>query len=146
MNILKNKPTARSPYHVEMSLVELRRVLKTWGYCLKKDGDELEIYPKGKRGALSYFTDDKNDARFTAAAEAAQTFTRSLEAVSEITTEETREALVEWFRYHRADWMDKLQSAWYSGGYVGFQGTNVEGTLQRLRNTNGRDVLLALTK
>lgn len=54
----------------DMTDKELRKLLKTCGWMLRKDGNEYEVYPKGKRGDLSYFTNDRQDALNTAKNEA----------------------------------------------------------------------------
>jgi len=52
---------------------------------------------------------------------------------------ETRAALVAWYESHGTAWIEELSHAWYSGNY-GY-GCNTSHILQRLRNTNGHEVL-----
>ena len=46
----------------KMSLTELKTTAKKRGYIVEKLDGEIEIYPKGKRGDASYYTDDALDA------------------------------------------------------------------------------------
>jgi hypothetical protein len=81
-------------HYEEMTDKELRKLLKTWGWMLKKDGDQYEVYPKGERGSWSYFTTDKMDALGTAAAESRAMFNNNLR---HITNDEVKGALLLWF-------------------------------------------------
>jgi len=122
----------------DMTDKELRKLLKTWGWMLRKDGDEYEVYPKGERGDLSYFTNDRQDALNTAKNEAKYAFEASIRF---ITYEGVQDALIQWHDTFRASWREALFTAWYTGNYGRFSTTNVSSILQRLRNTNGQDTL-----
>ena len=125
-------------HYEEMTDKELRKLLKTWGWMLKKDGDQYEVYPKGERGDWSYFTTDKMDALGTAAAESRAMFNTHLR---HITNEEVNGALLLWFSTFRAGWRERLFDAWYTGNYGIYNTHDVSSILQRLRNTNGQDTL-----
>ena len=101
-------------HYEEMTDKELRKLLKTWGWMLKKDGDQYEVHPKGERGDWSYFTTDKVDALGTAAAESRAMFNTHLR---HITNEEVKGALLLWFSTFRAGWRERLFDAWYTGNY-----------------------------
>ena len=120
-------------FDIEMTDKELRGFLKTWGWLIKKDGDEYEVYPKGERGTMSYFTTDKQDALATAKREATAMFA---DRISFITYEDgkVQDALLQWFDHARADWKTALASAWYTGNYGRLVNTSTAATLQRLRN------------
>lgn len=131
------------PYNITQT--EARERLKGLGYQLRKTDGEFEIYPKGQRGALSYFTDDLQDAIDTARAETTQRFTVAVRNVAHPQFHQHhREALITWHGRHGAQWRDELLSAWYTGNY-GFsfanRAENVDGNLQQLRNTCGREIL-----
>jgi len=123
---------------LEMTDTDLRKLLKTWGWMLKKDGDEYEVYPKGERGWLSYFTTDRQDALDTAKRESKSIFEA---AISFITYEGVQDALIQWHDTFRSKWRERLFDAWYTGNYGSFNPTDVSSILQRLRNTNGHDTL-----
>ena len=122
----------------DMTDTDLRKLLKTWGWILRKDGDEYEVYPKGKRGDLSYFTNDRQDALDTAKAEAKSAFEASIRF---ITYDGVQDALIQWHDTFRASWREALFTAWYTGNYGRFSPTSVSSTLQRLRNTHGGEVI-----
>ena len=117
----------------DLTLADLRRYARTYGWLVKVDGDELEVYRSGHRGNASYFTDDRDDALATIKAEATSLFTTAL-FHSTLTDEATREALLEWYSTHRAAWHRELRGAWYSGNYGRFSSNDVSSILQRLRN------------
>jgi hypothetical protein len=125
-------------HYEEMTDKELRKLLKTWGWMLKKDGDQYEVYPKGERGSWSYFTTDKMDALGTAAAESRAMFNNNLR---HITNDEVKGALLLWFSTFRSKWRERLFDAWYTGNYGSYNTQDVSSILQRLRNTNGHDTL-----
>lgn len=123
---------------IEMTDTDLRKLLKTWGYMLRKDGDEYEVYPKGQRGVLSYFTHDRDDALATAEREAKGTFESE---ISFITYEGVQQALIEWHDTFRASWKEALFTAWWTGNYGRFNHTTVSSTLQKLRNSQASEVI-----
>lgn len=130
-------------HNYQPSLAEVRSQLASWGYRLAKTGDELEAYPKGKRGALSYFSTDRSDVIAAVRAAALLSFKNSL--IELRIPEATKAALVEWYAYHKNKWRDNLVFvAWCSGRYDGFSRSDVASTLQQLRNTNGHAIVAML--
>lgn len=133
------------------SLAELKSRCSFYGYTVKKNGDELEAFPKGKPGTLSIFTNDRLDLLATVKAEAKAGFTAQCNtAIREVfnhwdeDTTAIREALVQWFMERGAkDWEDDLRiDAWSQGNY---HGCTASGTLQRLRNSeHGHDLIAKL--
>jgi len=117
----------------DLTLADLRRYARTYGWLVKVDGDELEVYRSGHRGNASYFTDDRDDALATIKAQATSLFTTAL-CLSSLTDEATFDALIEWYSTHRAAWHRELRDAWYSGNYGRFASKDVSSILQRLRN------------
>lgn len=124
---------------------DMKHRAKNLGYCVRfeRTGD-LEIYPKGMRGAGSFFTSNDQQGRAEAITfmrdDRQERFAKRLHGLP--ISDEIKDALIQWHAYHGEEWMDRLlYQAWFCGRYDGFSGTNVESTLQRLRNTNGHEVL-----
>ena len=141
-------------YQHKFTLADLKSHAKSKGYTVRVLDGEIECYPTGKRGDASYFeTNDEDGRRSVLAfmnADREQRVRAKVALVPEIVDgfpfpQETREALIAWMLYHGAEWLDKLVwQGWYHGRYDGFTGSNdgnVSGLLQRLRNTNGHEVL-----
>lgn len=128
---------------IRLSIAEAKSACSYVGFVLKKENGEFEVYPRGKRGAQSYFTSDIEDAVLTAKATSATLFAEVL-ANLEGVSEETIEALAKWQESEGCQWKDALYTAWHNGNYRSFRNTNVESTLQRFRNTNGYEVLAKL--
>jgi hypothetical protein len=135
----------------DITKTELRDRAKFLGYCVRfgRAGD-LEVYPKRQRGSASTFrSNDDQDGRMAAISfmqiDRVERFKELLETVRDMISDETRTALIAWFRYHGEDWLDELiYRGWYYGRYDGFGHSDVSGILQRLRNTNGHEVLAKL--
>lgn len=120
-----------------MTMREAREYLKEVNYVLRKLDDEIEVYPKGNRGDASHFSEDLRDAVHTARRCREFEFDRATESLP--VTDEIRDALRLWHKEHYADWKEALHGAWYSGNY-GYHFPESHH-LQRLRNTNGHEVL-----
>lgn len=132
MNITKSDLTARA---------------KNLGYSIKIQDGEIEAYPKGMRGDASIFESDDQDGRIsiinTMRADRDNRFRARLAPLP--IDEDTREALVRWHAYHGTEWLENLVwQGWFSGRYDGDSLYNYAGLLQRLRNTNGHEVLAML--
>ena len=127
-------------FNYKHSIKETRAILKSWGYCLLTNGVEMETYPKYKRGNLSYFSTDRDDILTTVRAEAIKEFRFKLKDLP--ISNDIKDALTEWYSYHRNEWRDELLwKAWFHGRYDGFSHSNVRGILQSFRNTNGHSIL-----
>jgi hypothetical protein len=114
---------------------EATKIIAAYGYTLRKDGDEFEVYPKGFR-ATAYFTDCILDAISTTKLIAISDFKQRLSFAG--ITGEVAEALAAWYAYHKKDWKQNLQQAWYTGAYAGFSTKDESSTLQRFRNSGGQ--------
>jgi len=122
------------------TLKNVKDVAKKFGYTVRKNDNELELYPKGQRGDKSYYTDDYGDAICTVRAMAQYNFKQAIE--DEINSEELASALCEWFKAHGDSWKDALYNAWYTGSYGStFATNNVSSVLQKFRNGNGHEVV-----
>lgn len=108
----------------------MKALIKKWGYVANFDGGEVEIYPKGKRGAGSYFASDKRDAVKTAREEAISAFRANLETAGLELWQ--RDALASWFERTGIQWRDALYDAWCTGNY---RGSAASAELQALRNS-----------
>ena len=126
-----------------VTIKELKDGLKKWGRLMKIEGEEIEVYPKGKRGALSYFTDDRLDALSTARKEALSTFEMSLDW---ITNEHVEAALYAWYSLHGSTWKSELLRAWSNGNYGKLTMTPHAGNLQRFRNADGHEAIEHITR
>jgi hypothetical protein len=122
------------------TIAEARERLARVGYSLRKKDGEFEVFPKGKPGPLSYFTNDLDDAVGTARAEVERAFKAKVDPLPIPT--EAKTALCMWHRSHGVEWKEELYHAWITGNYGTFAHDNVSSTLQRLRNSpNGHEVI-----
>lgn len=133
-------------YQHKFTLADLKSHAKSKGYIIRLFDGEIECYPKGNREGSFFEPNDEDGRRAILATMNADREQRVRVKVRNVAhpefTQEHREALVEWMLYHGAEWLDKLvYQGWFNGRYDGFTGTNVESTLQRLRNTCGHEVL-----
>lgn len=128
-----------------MTLTDLKTAAKRRGYMTKKLDGEIEIYPKGKRGAASYFTDDTEDAYWTMKADFAR---RQAERIRQVTakfdlnpTLRAEESLIKYaVTSGRCDWTDRLFNDWYRAGSTTVD-LDTYTLLHCLRNRNGHDIL-----
>lgn len=127
---------------LKRSLKELKAACSRVNHVLVKDGDEYEVYPRGKRGAASYFTTDASDAVTTAQAEFIRDY-RAKVAASAVHAL-LQPALCEWINAYGNEWKELLYQAWINGNYRSFRNTNTESSLQKLRNTNGHEAIANL--
>ena len=108
---------------------------------------EIEAYPKNMRGDASFFESDDENGRIsilaTIAADFSSRFKVKLENIH--MSSDARSALQQWHDYHKCDWLENLQRAWWHGRYDGFSTSNVSSDLQQLRNTYGHSVIKLLT-
>ena len=119
-----------------MTLTELKTAAKKRGYLVKKLDDEIEIYPKGKRGDASYFTTEVDDAFGTMKADFAS---RQAERIKDVIREFDIDPLAEEALIQYAvtsgccDWTTRLFADWYRAGSTTVD-TNTYSTLHRLLN------------
>ncbi len=123
---------------IQPSQKEVKTLVKKWGYLAKFSDGEVEIFPKGKRGACSYYASDKQDAVRTAREEAIAAFRASLEATGLELWQ--RDALASWFERTGIQWRDALYDAWFTGNY---RGSAASSELQALRNSREGYALVA---
>ena len=125
-----------------LTLTETKARCAFYGYSVKKECGEFRAYPKGKP-ELDFFDSDGWSIFQTAKANAIHAFTVKLDNCAELDgrPSEFRDALLAWFESNGAEWKESLLSAWYNGNYSSHE---YSGELQRLRNTNGHEVLCAL--
>jgi chemotaxis protein MotB len=65
--------------------------------------------------------------------------------LSSARAESTRKALADWHAYHGTEWLENLvYQGWMNGRYDGDSMHQYSSALQRLRNTNGHEVLAML--
>jgi len=124
---------------IKHTATSARPFLKAAGYMLKHEDGEWEIYPKGRRGDQSYFTGSLCDAVATARFDRTREFARAILHLD--LHNDIKEALKDWHAIHFSGWKDALYKAWYTGNYNRFEKSHL---LQRLRNTNGHDVIAQL--
>lgn len=126
----------------KMTLAETKSRCAFYGYAVKKEHDEFRAFPKGKPN-LDFFEVDGWATYQTAKANAIHEFTVKLDNCKELDGRppEFRDALLAWFVSNGADWKNNLLNAWCDGNYSRHEHSN---TLQRLRNTNGLEVINAL--
>ena len=118
----------------------MKALIKKWGYLAKFSDGGVEVYPKGKRGACSYYASDNQDAVRTAREEAIAAFRANLEATGLELWQ--RDALASWFERTGTQWRDALHDAWSTGNY---RGSAVSSDLQALRNSrNGYGLIAAI--
>jgi hypothetical protein len=135
----------------KMPLTELKTAAKKRGYIVKKLDGEIEIYPKGKRGDASYFTDDALDAFKTMRMDFVQrqsariTFvTAGYEGLERFTAPLLTYAMAS----GRWDWTDHLLRDWYRAGSTTV-GCDTYSQLHRLRNhptIDGHEILRQIAK
>jgi hypothetical protein len=121
-----------------MTLTYLKEAAKRRGYIVKKTDGEIEIYPKGKRGDASYFTNDTNDAFSTMRADFAS---RQAERIKNVTREfdihpllPAEECLIQYaVASGRSDWTNRLFDDWYRACSTTVD-RDTYSVLHRLRN------------
>lgn len=121
-----------------MTMTYLKEAAKRRGYIVKKLDGEIEIYPKGKRGDASYFTNDTNDAFDTMKADFAS---RQAGRIKEVTRKfdihpllPAEECLIKYaVASGRSDWTIHLFNDWYRACSTTVD-RDTYATLHRLRN------------
>lgn len=125
-------------YADPMTMTDLKTAAKKRGYIVKKLDGEIEIYPKGKRGDASYFTNDTDDAFDTLKADFAS---RQAERIKKVTAKfeihpllPAEECLIQYaVASGRSDWTNRLFDDWYRAGSTTVD-RDTYSTLHRLRN------------
>ena len=135
----------------KMPLTELKTAAKKRGYIVKKLDGEIEIYPKGKRGDASYFTDDALDAFKTMRMDFVQrqsariTFvTAGYEGLERFTAPLIQYATAS----GRWDWTYRLYGDWRRAGSATVD-SDTYSQLHRLRNhpsIDGHEILRQIAK
>jgi len=128
-----------------MTLKDLKTAAKRRGYMVRKTEGEIEIYPKGKRGDASYFTNDTDDAFETLKADFAS---RQAGRIKEVTdkfdinpTLKAEECLIQYaVASGRSDWTNRLFDDWYRAGSTTVD-RDTYTLLHCLRNRNGYEIL-----
>ena len=131
--------------HDPMTMTDLKTAAKRRGYMVKKTEGEIEIYPKGKRGDASYFTNDTDDAFDTLKADFAS---RQAKRIKEVTdkfdtnpTLKAEECLIQYaVASGRSDWTIHLFNDWYRAGSTTVD-SDTYTLLHCLRNRNGYEIL-----
>lgn len=129
-----------------MTLTDLKEAAKRRNYIVRKLGGEIEIYPKGRRGDASYFTNDVDDAFQTMRGDWAVNQMHVIKKVvsnyeiSPLLPAET--ALIAYAAASgRSDWTNRLFDDWYRAGSTTVD-RDTYATLHRLRNSpHGHDIL-----
>lgn len=129
MNFM-NEPT--------MTMTELKTAAKKRGYIVRKLDGEIEIYPKGKRGDSSYFTNEVDDAFETLKADFAS---RQAERIKDVTRKfdihpllPAEECLIQYAAASgQYDWTNRLFDDWYRAWSTTVD-SDTYATLHRLRN------------
>ena len=117
---------------MKLTKTHTRESLKNLGFSVKWEDQDVLISQKGKR-TCSYRATSNLDAITKAKELSENNFNSALEKLDNL-NEIYKDALREWHLTYRAQWSQKLQSAWYTGNYSDFRNSNVSSTLQKLRN------------
>lgn len=132
-------------YADPMTLKDLKTAAKRRGYMVRKLDGEIEIYPKGKRGDASYFTNEVDDAFQTMRADFAS---RQADRIKQVTdkfdinpTLKAEESLIQYaVASGRSDWTMHLFDDWYRAGSTTVD-RDTYTLLHCLRNRNGYEIL-----
>ena len=132
---------------ITYSLTETKALVASYGYTATHKAGEIEIRPRGSKEP-GYFTNDRHDAILTARYLATAKFQAKVDALPETVDgrpvpEEAKKALVQWYAEHGKQWTRELYTAWQ---YCRYGYNHDSGTLQRLRNTNGHEVISLLNR
>ena len=121
-----------------MTMTYLKTAAKKRGYIVKKLDGEIEIYPKGKRGDASYFTNEVDDAFQSMKADFAS---RQAGRIKNVTREfdihpllPAEECLIQYaVASGRSDWTNRLFDDWYRACSTTVD-RDTYSVLHRLRN------------
>ena len=120
-----------------MTLAELKKAAKTRNFVVRKDGDEIEIYPKGRRGDQSYFGEDTADMFATMNINFEWSFEKGFDGAAAecpvFQTEEIKDAFMDLCKRYHGKWMEKLRLQWMRGQKVSST-SEQQSWLQRVRN------------
>lgn len=134
-----------------VTMTTLRLAAKRRGYIVKKLDGEIEIYPKGKRGDASYFTNEVDDAFETLKADFVHSQTHRIKQVTAKFDIHpllpAEDALIQYaMASGQIDWPIRLLADWYRAGSTTVD-RDTYSVLHRLRNhPDGYEMLRQIEK